>query len=1008
MGKCGRTVLLSVLGVALQLIGLVLFVLGFFPVKPALMGKSDFESAMPSCQTSTYHGEKKLSQLSYQEASGVPRQFDRLVIMIVDGMPAELVLGRGGRPPPAELVAAMPFTHSLLASRKGFGYHAKAAPPTVTMPRLKAMTSGAIAGFLDVAFNFNTQALLDDNLVDQLAIAGWKMVMLGDETWLKLFPDKFMRHDGVNSFYVKDTVEVDYNVTRHLQEELAASDWDLLVLHYLGLDHVGHLGGRSSSLVAPKLKEMDDVIQRIYEKLIRSSVDRRTLLMVASDHGMTDGGNHGGASYQEADALALFISGSYPGDKGELESASKRWTDAATSSAWPSFQVDVVPTLAQQLGVPIPKNSVGALLPQLFTSLAPKEQLRALELNAWQLFQLVRVRSPGSVCVKQLCSNPSGGVNSGSNSEASGRWSAEKEKEVENFCELFKQATDLHFAWILMDKNNLTRFTEFEAARDAYLELLKHTSEWLARGTTEKNTLLLVCGGVLMLLSPLLLIWTTLSLYKAKSRRKQLKIKGSKFNILGDISFEKLIAVGGVCIHAGSLASSSFVEEEQYTYHFLVATLSIVFIRHALQQPRIQKDTFGKFSRGGGGIAVRVLAVAVILLCGRLLRAWHRSGVNWAHLPDIAKWLETVDVQVPITIRYAALLFATTSSCLLILSPSRRHFLRKLIACCLCLSATLIFVYVDSQSEQVPTLFGSASYPDQVPTLLARSVFGILGITAVLAVTLLPWIEPLWWNGDKKAACFPSQEIKRTWEGFPLETGVSSTLQSVGRVLISCWCLLQVLLQQSINAGPVGLLLVQLLATVVFFRHESNNYELWFQVLALQWMGGSGHFGLGNSNTLATVDVAGAYIGLSSHSTALSGLLAFIITYASPFLFLIGMMLLSSPPPTDTNSNRTTRDLILSEAWLLEILVVPCILPVALNGVILVAFTAVLTLMQDHLFVWSVFSPKYLYVCAATVCTSVGALLYAIISAYCTSIITLRLRQLERKQLEFQSGEKKS
>jgi len=55
----------------------------------------------------------------------------------VDGMPAELLLGKEGRPPPAELVAAMPFTHSLLASGKGLGYHAKAAPPTVTMPRLK-------------------------------------------------------------------------------------------------------------------------------------------------------------------------------------------------------------------------------------------------------------------------------------------------------------------------------------------------------------------------------------------------------------------------------------------------------------------------------------------------------------------------------------------------------------------------------------------------------------------------------------------------------------------------------------------------------------------------------------------------------------------------------------------------------------------------------------------------------------------------------------------------------
>lgn len=28
---------------------------------------------------------------------------------------------------------------------------------------------------------------------------------------------------------VKDTVEVDHNVTRHLKKELAATDWDLLV-----------------------------------------------------------------------------------------------------------------------------------------------------------------------------------------------------------------------------------------------------------------------------------------------------------------------------------------------------------------------------------------------------------------------------------------------------------------------------------------------------------------------------------------------------------------------------------------------------------------------------------------------------------------------------------------------------------------------------------------------------------------------------------------------------------
>lgn len=75
------------------------------------------------------------------------------------------MLGKHGKPPTKAFVEAMPYTQSLLASGKAIGYHAKAAPPTVTMPRLKAMVSGAIGGFLDVAFNFNTQALLDDNLL---------------------------------------------------------------------------------------------------------------------------------------------------------------------------------------------------------------------------------------------------------------------------------------------------------------------------------------------------------------------------------------------------------------------------------------------------------------------------------------------------------------------------------------------------------------------------------------------------------------------------------------------------------------------------------------------------------------------------------------------------------------------------------------------------------------------------------------------------------------------------
>lgn len=55
----------------------------------------------------------------------------------MDGLPAEFVLGKGEKPPSKGMMDAMPYTQTLLSSGRAIGYHAKAAPPTVTMPRLK-------------------------------------------------------------------------------------------------------------------------------------------------------------------------------------------------------------------------------------------------------------------------------------------------------------------------------------------------------------------------------------------------------------------------------------------------------------------------------------------------------------------------------------------------------------------------------------------------------------------------------------------------------------------------------------------------------------------------------------------------------------------------------------------------------------------------------------------------------------------------------------------------------
>ncbi|KAG6549640.1 hypothetical protein Mapa_008618 [Marchantia paleacea] len=1018
----GRLATLGVVALLLQITGLLLFVLGFFPVKPALDGISGAESFLPLCKIDdineldrSLHDEKYDPQ---EKNLGLPAKYDRLVFMVVDGLPAEFVLGKDGRPPARNFKSAMSYTQNLLSNGSALGYHAKAAPPTVTMPRLKAMTSGAIAGFLDVAYNFNTQKLLEDNLIGQLARAGWRMVMLGDETWLKLFPNLFERHDGVSSFYVKDTVEVDNNVTRHLDYELENTDWNLLILHYLGLDHVGHLGGRSSPLMDSKLREMDSVIERIHQTVLsKSPLSSRTLVVVVSDHGMTSGGNHGGATYQETDALALFITN--PSSKPEFQispeaSASSILNDAA-------YQVDLVPTLAILLGMPIPKNSVGALLQPLFSSLPPELQLKALELNSWQLLRLMRRRSPHSVCIADICQNQKA---------TDGDMSSFRSKQGDNalkYCTLFNLAVEKRKQW----SENGKETSGFEEAKEAYLQFLRPTSEWLASGSTERLTFVFI-GGLLMLLSTILFLLAVYEIHKAtfedhSSRREKSRIGTSRLL--------KLIAVGGVSVHAASFGSSSFVEEEQFTWHFMLSTLLVALVRASLQQFKFENDdgvdvisdpnylmgensdklpadcrvkrkhnpaigTTADQSRMRLRVTRRkmiinqVIQICLLLVLGRILRSWHRSGVNWTHLPDVAKTLENTYPSVIAYIR-AGCLFSVTLMCCWILPKSLPQSIRRITQLCLILSAMLILLYFTC------SLLGLTSRADAWDlgawaTVSAQGVYCLVGGSSLLAFATFPWLlnsrSPYKVSSTSQKEIGPLFEsVQEDFETSTLEYSVKRSFCATGLVFVSCWSLLQLLLQQSVNAAPIALLLLQLLMAVNLFHTAHAWAPRWISILTLHWLGASGHFGLGNSNTLATVDVAGAYIGLSSHSTVLSGILAFFITYGSPLLYMQGLLLTTSRPRA-LEEKKISKFL---QPWLLEDIILPCILPLAMNSIFLTAFTGVLYVMQDHLFVWSVFSPKYLYAIATTVCTYIGTLVFVAVGGYSILVMSFRIQQTD-------------
>lgn len=87
-------------------------------------------------------------------------------------------------------------------------FTAHATSPTITMPRIKAMTTGSTPSFLDLILNFaesdtsSSLASQDTWLAQMKAKADGKMIMFGDDTWLKLFPDTFDRADGTSSFFV--------------------------------------------------------------------------------------------------------------------------------------------------------------------------------------------------------------------------------------------------------------------------------------------------------------------------------------------------------------------------------------------------------------------------------------------------------------------------------------------------------------------------------------------------------------------------------------------------------------------------------------------------------------------------------------------------------------------------------------------------------------------------------------------------------------------------------------
>lgn len=248
-----------------------------------------------------------------------------------------------------------------------------ADPPTTTLQRLKGITTGSLPTFIDMGSNFATPEINEDNIIDQIHSNNLTTVFIGDSTWTELFPRRFKRKYSYPSFNIYDLDTVDngeyldlrilefglmfyfiLEILKHLPSEIGKNDWDLLIAHFLGVDHCGHKHGPLHNEMSRKLTEMNEVINKLSQ-----TIDDNTMLLVMGDHGMTATGDHGGASADETEALLFAYS------------KQKKFTPTIYDENSNFIQqIDFAPTLASILGVPVPFSNLGTVSLQLLPDVA--------------------------------------------------------------------------------------------------------------------------------------------------------------------------------------------------------------------------------------------------------------------------------------------------------------------------------------------------------------------------------------------------------------------------------------------------------------------------------------------------------------------------------------------------------------------------------------------------------------------------------------------------------------
>ncbi|CAL4964450.1 unnamed protein product [Urochloa decumbens] len=518
---------------------------------------------------------------------------DRLVIIVLDALRFDFVAPSTIFPEKHPWMDKLQVLQKLAANEKTSAriFKALADPPTTSLQRLKALTTGGLPTFIDVGNSFGAPAIVEDNIMHQLVKNGKRIVMMGDDTWIQLYPEHFNKSFPYPSFNVKDLDTVDNGVIEHLLPSLHKNDWDVLIAHFLGVDHAGHIFGVDSTPMIQKLEQYNQILEGVIDTLRSLSkpggTHENTLLLVMGDHGQTLNGDHGGGTAEEVETSLFAWSPKTPPDAvlSVLDDSSCN-VDLHGKEVCISTmqQLDFAATISALLGIPFPFGSIGRVNPELYALSAGTwvnhrmgtdactNDLEAwmmrysevLCVNCWQVKRYIDQYSATSVI-----GFPSEDLQHITNlySRAQTNWSA----SLRTTC-----SSEMGSQEKLEGKGPVLR-----QQVDAYTDFLQTFAKLARSAWTEFDLWSMGIGLVLMILS---VIIQACMLVKFNTICQSSDQKSASSSIIPKLAF----AFALVAIRAASFLSNSYILAEGKVANFLLATSCITSAWHSMVK--------GKFS----------------------------------------------------------------------------------------------------------------------------------------------------------------------------------------------------------------------------------------------------------------------------------------------------------------------------------------------------------------------------------------------------------------------------